>query len=188
MLFRSGVLTSAEVDELRGELSQGSIDILPSVALGGEKGTPDVLSALLPMLFADHEQLIVIPAAAEVSADITALSTVDFAETLLAAKHDVRKNRSSGLTLMRRIASSFGDDHTGALDFVFATHAGMNEDFVPFDPQIAVLNLAGLRSEGVVERVLGLVQEHDLSYIDAMQMIVKGRYSDLGDDWNIHAQ
>ena len=184
----NGVLTSAEVDELRGELSQGSIDILPSVALGGEKGTPDVLSALLPMLFADHERLIVIPAAAEVSADITELSTVDFAEKLLAAKHDVRKNRSSGLTLMRRIASSFGDDHTGALDFVFASHAGMNEDFVPFDPQIAVLNLAGLRSEGVVERVLGLVQEHDLSYIDAMQMIVKGRYSDLGDDWNIHAQ
>ena len=147
-----------------------------------------MLSAVLPALFADHERLIVVPATVEVSADITELSTVDFKETLLAAKHDVRKSRSSGLTLMRRIASTFGDDHKGALDFVFASHAGMSEDFVPFDPQIAVLNLTELRSEGVVERVLGLVQHNGLSYIDAMQMIVKGRYADLGDDWNIHAQ
>ena len=184
----NGALTSAEVDEIRSELSQGSIDILPPLALGEEKNTPDVLAAVLPALFADHERLIVVPAAAEVSADITELSTVDFKDTLLAAKHDVRKSRSSGLTLMRRIASTFGDDHKGALDFVFASHAGMSEDFVPFDPQIAVLNLTELRSEGVVERVLGLVQHNGLSYIDAMQMIVKGRYADLGDDWNIHAQ
>ncbi|KAB1946457.1 polysaccharide pyruvyl transferase family protein [Brevibacterium linens] len=184
----NGALTSAEVDEIRSELTQGSIDILPPVALGDERSSSEVLSAVLPALFADHERLIVVPATVEVSADITELSTVDFKDTLLAAKHDVRKSRSSGLTLMRRIASSFGDDHTGALDFVFASHAGMSEDFVPFDPQIAVLNLAGLRSEGVVERVLGLVQQNGLSHIDAMQMIVKGRYADLGDDWNIHAQ
>ena len=184
----NGALTSAEVDEIRNELTRGSIDVLPSVALGDEKNTSEVLLAVLPELFADHERLIVVPATAEVSADITELSTVDFKDTLLAAKHDVRKSRSSGLTLMRRIASSFGDDHTGALDFVFASHAGMNEDFVPFDPQIAVLNLAGLRSEGIVERVLGLVQQNGLSYIDAMQMTVKGRYADLDGDWNIHAQ
>lgn len=184
----NGALTSTEVDEIRGELTQGSIDILPAVELGDEKNTSEVLSAVLPALFADHERVVVVPAAAEVSADITELSTVDFKDTLLAAKHDVRKNRSSGLTLMRRIASSFGDDHTGALDFVFASHAGMSEDFVPFDPQIAVLNLARLRSEDVVERVLGLVQQNGLSYIDAMQMIVRDRYADLGDDWNIQAQ
>lgn len=184
----NGALTSAEVDEIRNELTRGSIDVLPSVALGDEKNTSEVLLAVLPELFADHERLIVVPAAAEVSADITELSNVDFKDTLLAAKHDVRKSRSSGLTLMRRIASSFGDDHTGALDFIFASHAGMSEDFVPFDPQIAVLNLAGLRSEGIVERVLGLVQQNGLSYIDAMQMTVKGRYADLDGDWNIHAQ
>ena len=51
-----------------------------------------------------------------------------------------------------------------------------------------MLNLTGLRSEGIVERVLGLVQQNGLSYADAMQMIVKGRYADLGDDWNIDAQ
>ncbi|MGZ1490027.1 hypothetical protein [Brevibacterium sediminis] len=184
----NGALTSTEVDEIRGELTQGSIDILPAVKLGDEKNTSEVLSAVLPALFADHKRVVVVPAAAEVSADITELSTVDFKDTLLAAKHDVRKNRSSGLTLMRRIASSFGDDHTGALDFVFASHAEMSEDFVPFDPQIAVLNLARLRSEDVVERVLGLVQLNGLSYIDAMQMIVRDRYADLGDDWNIQAQ
>lgn len=184
----NGSLTSAEVDAIRGKLAQGSIHVLPTVEFDGTQNAPGVLSALLPRLFADHERLIVVPATAEVSADITELSTVDFKDTLLAAKHDVRKSRSSGLTLMRRIASSFGDDHTGALDFVFASHAGMNEDFVPFDPQIAVLNLAGLRSEGIVERVLGLVQQNGLSYIDAMQMTVKGRYADLDGDWNIHAQ
>lgn len=89
---------------------------------------------------------------------------------------------------MRRIASSFGDDYVGALNFVFASHAGLTEDFAPFDPQIAVLNLSGLRSEGFSERAIGLMDEVKLNYVDAAQMVIGGRYTDIGDEWNIRAQ
>src|SRR5699024_4285782 len=88
---------------------------------------------------------------------------------------------------MRRIASSFGDDHVGALKFVFATHAGMSEDFTPFDPQIAVLNLNELRHEGTAERIVGLLADIDISYVDALQIAVGGRYRGLDSDWKFSA-
>src|SRR5699024_10926858 len=90
-------------------------------------------------------------------------------------------------TLMRRIASSFGDDHVGALNFVFATHSSMSEDFTPFDPQIAVLNLNELRHEGTAERIVGLLADIDISYADALQIAVGRRYRDLDNEWTIRA-
>ncbi len=186
--LRAGVVTAAQADEIQSLLSKGTIEVLPTVTIAGQENDPDLVQAILPALFPNHERLIVVPAASEVSADIAELSTVDLGDSLAAAKHDVRKHRSSGLTVMRRIASAFGDDHDGALDFVFASHAGMSEDFTPFDSQVAVLNLEGLRNDGIVERVIGLVTDHGISYADAMPVIVGGRYSELDSEWNIRAQ
>lgn len=183
----SGALDLGEVDELQAVLSNGSVHILAPVSFDGIANTNDLVQALLPELFPEHERLVVVPAGAEVSADLTELSAIGLGDALIAAKHDVRKNRSSGLTLMRRIASSFGDDHVGALKFVFATHAGMSEDFTPFDPQIAVLNLNELRHEGTAERIVGLLADIDISYVDALQIAVGGRYRDLDSDWNVRA-
>ena len=90
--------------------------------------------------------------------------------------------------MMRRIASSFGDDHVGALDFVFASHAGLNEDFVPFDSQVVVLNLEALRRERVAERVIGLMTDRGVSYADALPLIVGGHYSEIDGEWNVRAQ
>ena len=183
----SGALDLGEVDELQAVLSNGSVHILAPVSFDGIANTNDLVQALLPELFPEHERLVVVPAGAEVSADLTELSAIGLGDALIAAKHDVRKNRSSGLTLMRRIASSFGDDHVGALKFVFATHAGMSEDFTPFDPQIAVLNLNELRHEGTAERIVGLLADIDISYVDALQIAVGGRYRDLDSDCNVRA-
>ncbi|TGD40663.1 glycosyltransferase family protein [Brevibacterium aurantiacum] len=183
----SGALDLGEVDELQAVLSNGSVHILAPVSFDGIANTNDLVQALLPELFPEHERLVVVPAGAEASADLTELSAIGLGDALIAAKHDVRKNRSSGLTLMRRIASSFGDDHVGALKFVFATHAGMSEDFTPFDPQIAVLNLNELRHEGTAERIVGLLADIDISYVDALQIAVGGRYRDLDSDWNVRA-
>src|SRR5699024_5037542 len=116
----SSALDLGEVDELQTVLSNGSVHILAPVSFDGIANTNDLVQALLPELFPEHERLVVVPAGAEVSADLTELSAIGLGDALIAAKHDVRKNRSSGLTLMRRIASSFGDDHVGALKFVFA--------------------------------------------------------------------
>lgn len=183
----SGVLSPSQVDDLQPSLSNGEVHVLAPVSFEGIANSNDLVQALLPALFPDHERLVVIPAAAEVSTDVTELSTVDLGGALVAAKHDVKKNRSSGLTLMRRIASSFGDDHVGALKFVFASHSGMSTDFVPFDPQIMVLNLNELRSNSIVERVVGLLAEIDISYVDALQIAVGGRYRELDSAWNIRA-
>ena len=184
----AGVVTVAQADEIQSLLSKGTIEVLPTVTIAGQENDLDLVQAILPALFPNHERLIVVPAASEVSADIAELSTADLGDSLAAAKHDVRKHRSSGLTVMRRIASAFGDDHDGALDFVFASHSGMSEDFTPFDSQVAVLNLEGLRNDGIVERVIGLVTDHGISYADAMPVIVGGRYSELDTEWNIRAQ
>ena len=184
----AGVVTVAQADEIQSLLSKGTIEVLPTVTIAGQENDLDLVQAILPALFPNHERLIVVPAASEVSADIAELSTADLGDSLAAAKHDIRKHRSSGLTVMRRIASAFGDDHDGALDFVFASHAGMSEDFTPFDSQVAVLNLEGLRNDGIVERVIGLVTDHGISYADAMPVIVGGRYSELDTEWNIRAQ
>ncbi|MGO3022787.1 MAG: hypothetical protein ACTIIH_06060 [Brevibacterium sp.] len=184
----SGEVSAEAADEIQAQLSLGTVGRLGPVSYADIANENDLVQALLPVLFPDHERLVVVPAAGEFSADIVELSRVDFGSTLLAAKHDVRKSRSSGLTLMRRIASSFGDDHVGALNFVFASHAGLTEDFVPFDPQTAVLNLSGMRSEGLVNKIVGLMQELKLSYVDAMQTIVGGRYSEIDDEWNVRAQ
>ncbi len=184
----SDAVNEAQADEIRSNLSKGTIEFLPPVSFAGTVNDPEFMQALLLALFSDHERLIVVPAAAEISADIGELSSVELGESLLAAKHDVRKLRSSGLTLMRRIASSFGDDHVGALDFVFASHAGMNEDFVPFDSQVVVLNLEALRREGVAERVIGLMTDRGVSYADALPLIVGGQYSEIDGEWNVRAQ
>src|SRR5699024_3967832 len=183
----SGALDLGQVDELQAVLSNGSVHILAPVSFDGIANTNDLVQALLPELFPEHERLVVVPAGAEVSSDLTELSTIGLGDALIAAKHDVRKNRSSGLTLMRRIASSFGDDYVGALKFVFATHAGMSEDFTPFDPQIAVLNLNELRHDGTAERIVGLLADIDISYADALQIAVGGRYRDLYSEWNVRA-
>ncbi|AMT94703.1 hypothetical protein A2T55_13880 [Brevibacterium linens] len=184
----SDAVNEAQADEIRSNLSKGTIEFLPPVSFAGTVNDPEFIQALLPALFSDHERLIVVPAAAEISADIGELSSVEFGESLLAAKHDIRKLRSSGLTLMRRIASSFGDDHVGALDFVFASHAGLNEDFVPFDSQVVVLNLEALRRERVAERVIGLMTDRGVSYADALPLIVGGHYSEIDGEWNVRAQ
>src|SRR5699024_12147795 len=104
---------------------------------------------------------------------------------LVAAKHDVSKSRTREFALMRRIASSFGDDHVGALKFVFGSHSGMSEDFTPFDPQIMVLNPNEFRHDGTAERVVGLLADIDISYVDALQIAVGGRYRDLDSEWNV---
>src|SRR5699024_7591448 len=147
-----------------------SVHILAPETFEGIVNTNELVQALLPELDPEHARLVVVPAGAEVSARLAVLSAICLGDALIAAKHDVRKNRSSGLTLMRRIASSFGDDHVGALKFVFATHASMSEDFTPFDPQIAVLNLNELRHEGTAERIVGLLADIDISYADALQI------------------
>ena len=183
----SGVLDLGQIDELQSLLSNGSVHILAPVSFDGIANTNDLVQALLPELFPDHERLVVVPAGAEVSADVTELSAIGLGDALVAAKHDVRKNRSSGLTLMRRIASSFGDDHVGALKFVFGSHSGMSEDFTPFDPQIMVLNPNELRHDGTAERVVGLLADTDISYVDALQIAVGGRYRDLDSEWNVRA-
>lgn len=184
----SGAVSADQVEEIRSRLSKGTVEALSPVSFPGISTGSDAMQALLPALFADHERLVVVPAAAEVTADVIELSHLKFGDDLIAAKHDVRKSRSSGLTLMRRIASGFGDDHVGALNFVFASHAGLNEDFIPFDPQIAVLNLDGLRRERVAEQVLGLLKDVSISYIDAMQVAIGGRYTAIDPEWNIRAQ
>lgn len=184
----SGAASAEGVAEIHARLSLGTVESLGALSSADITNENDLAQALLPVLFPDHERLVVVPAAGEFSADIVELSKADLGTALIAAKHDVRKNRSSGLTLMRRIASSFGDDHVGALNFVFASHAGLTEDFVPFDPQIAVLNLSQLRSEDLVSKIIGLMNDLKLSYVDAMQMIICGRYSDIGDEWNVRAQ
>src|SRR5699024_3091869 len=166
----SGALSPSQIDDLQSRLSTGEVHVLAPVSFDGIARTNDLVQALLPALFPDHERLVVVPAAAEVSADLTELSDIDLGDALVAAKHDVKKNRSSGLTLMRRIASSFGDDHVGALKFVFASHSGMSEDFTPFDPQIAVLNLNALRNNDIVERVVGLLADIGISYVEALQI------------------
>ena len=172
----------------RSHLTNGTIRVLPPVTFPGITYSNDLVQALLPELFADHERLVVIPAAAEVRADIAELAATDLGDAFIAAKHDVRKYRSSGLTLMRRTASSFGDDHVGALKYVFASHGGMNDDFAPFDPQIAVLNPSALREEGVAQRVIGQLSEVTIGFVDALQAVVRGRYADLDGDWNVRAQ
>lgn len=179
---------TAQVEDIESQLSNGTIRLLPSVTFPGVEDTNELVQALLPELFSDHERLVVVPAAAEVSADISELAAVDLGEAFIAAKHDVRKYRSSGLTLMRRTASAFGDDHVGALNYVFASHFGMNEDFAPFDPQIAVLNPSALRGAGIVEQTLGLLSEVPIGYVDALQTTVRGRYTELDSEWNIRAQ
>lgn len=183
----AGALTADRVDDIRSKLAKGTIRVLDSVSMPGISETEELVQALLPTLFADNEKLVVIPAAAEVSADIAELAGIELGTSLLAAKRDVRKTRTSGLTLMRRVASSFKDDYEGALDFVFASHSTLSEDFVLFDPQVAVLNLARLRSEGVVERVIGLLKTVGINYVDSLQISVGGRYTELDTDWNVRA-
>ena len=184
----SGAVSADQVEKIRARLSKGAVETLSPVSVPGITSGSDAVQALLPALFADHERLVVVPAAAEVTADVIELSDLRFGDELIAAKHDVRKSRSSGFTLMRRIASGFGDDHVGALNFVFASHAGLNEDFIPFDPQIAVFNLESLRRERVAEQVLGLLKDVSVSYVDAMQVTIGGRYTAIDSEWNIRAQ
>ncbi|WP_157691452.1 glycosyltransferase family protein [Brevibacterium sandarakinum] len=184
----SGILTADRVAEIRAELSKGTLHVLDPVSYPGIKDSEGLVQALLPALFSNHERLIVLPAGAEVSANIAELSDIDLGETLLGAKRDVRKGRTSGLTLMRRIASSFNEDHVGALDFVFASHSTLKQDFVLFDPQISVLNLDQLRGEAAVERVVGLLKTVGINYVDSLQIAVGGRYTDLDDEWNVRAQ
>ncbi|WP_009885409.1 polysaccharide pyruvyl transferase family protein [Brevibacterium aurantiacum] len=184
----AGALDPTHIDDIASHLTNGTIRALPPVTFPGVTNSNDLVQALLPELFPDHERLVVIPAAAEVRTDIAELAATDLDEALLAAKHDVRKNRSSGLTLMRRTASAFGDDHVGALKYVFASHAEMNDDFAPFDPQIAVLNPSALREDGVTQRVIGLLSEVTISFVDALLTVVRGRYADRDGDWNVRAQ
>ena len=184
----SDTLTAARVDEIRAELSNGTLQVLDPVSYQGVKNSEELVQALLPALFIEHERLVVLPAAAEVTADVADLAATDLGETLLGAKRDVRKTRTSGLTLMRRVASAFNDDHVGALDFVFASHTTLNQDFVLFDPQVSVLNLAQLRRDGAVERVVGLLKSVGINYVDSLQIAVGGRYTELDSDWNVRAQ
>jgi hypothetical protein len=184
----ANTVDTAQVDDIASQLSKGTLGLLPPVAFPGVENTNDLVQALLPELFPDHERLVVLPAAAEVTADVSELAAVDLGEALIAAKHDVRKYRSSGLTLMRRTASAFGDDHVGALKYVFASHFGMNEDFAPFDPQIAVLNPSALHEAGIAEQTIGLLSAVPIGYVDALQTTVGGRYTELDSDWNIRAQ
>ena len=183
----AGALDPTQVENIESHLSNGTIRILPSVTFPGVNNSNDLVQALLAELFPDHERLVVVPAAAEVRTDIAELATTDLGEALIAAKHDVRKNRSSGLTLMRRTASAFGDDHLGALKHVFASHAGLNADFAPFDPQIAVFNPSALREEGVTQLVIGLLSEVPIGFVDALQTVVGGRYAEIDGDWNVRA-
>lgn len=183
-----GTLTAKSVDEIGAELNNGSLHVLDPVSYPGVKDSEGLVQALLPDLFSEHERLVVLPASAEVTADVADLAATDLGDTLLGAKRDVRKGRTSGLTLMRRVASAFNDDHVGALDFVFASHSTLNEDFVLFDPQVSVLNLAQLRNEGAVERVVGLLKTAGTSYVDSILIAVGGRYTDLDDQWNVRAQ
>jgi hypothetical protein len=181
-------LSEAEASEIESRLAKGTVRVLPSASIEGIDNGPGLVQALLPALFPEHERVVVLPAAAEVDADITGMAAVDLGDAFIAAKHDVRKSRSSGLTLMRRIASSFGDDYVGALEFVFASHAGLTEDFAPFDSQTVVLNPKAMRGSDVVERVVGLMSDIGTSYEDAMQFVIGGGYADLGSEWNIRAQ
>lgn len=184
----SDALDTTQIDELQSSLSNGTVHLLPSVAFGDISNSNDLVQALLPVLFPNHERMIVLPAPVEVSTDIAELANTELGSALLGAKRDVRKNRSHGLTLMRRIASSFKDDYVGALKFIFASHAGMSEDFAPFDPQIAVFNVRELRRQGIVERVVGLMDSVGLKYVDALQIAVGGRYVAIGDDLNVRAE
>ncbi|WP_193071909.1 hypothetical protein [Brevibacterium sp. FME37] len=180
-------LGAQQVDAVQERLTNGTINVLKPVTAPGIRESDDLVQALLPAIFADHDRLVVLPAAGEVSSDITDLSATELGTSLLGAKRDVRKTRTSGLTLMRRIASAFKEDHEGALDFVFASHSHFNEDFIVFDPQVAVLNLARLRSEGVVERVVGLLKTVGINYVDSLQVAVGGRNTELDSAWNIRA-
>ena len=180
-------LGAKQVDAIQEKLVNGTINVLEPVTAPSSGESDDLVQALLPAIFADHDRILVLPAAGEVSADITDLTKTDLGTSLLGAKRDVRKTRTSGLTLMRRIASAFKDDYVGALDFVFASHSHLDEDFIVFDPQIAVLNLDRLRTEGVVERVVGLLRTVGINYVDALQVAVGGRYTELDTEWNVRA-
>src|SRR5699024_12830890 len=70
---------------------------------------------------------------------------------------------------------------------VFGIHSGMSEDFTPFDPQIMVLNPNEFRHDGTAVRVVGLLADIDISYVDALQIAVGGRYRDLDSEWNVRA-
>lgn len=183
----AGALGTEQIDAIQTHLTRGTINVLESVNYPGISDTDELVQALLPAIFADHDRLVVLPAAADVSADITELSVTDLGTSLLGAKRDVRKTRTSGLTLMRRIASAFKEDHEGALDFVFASHSTLTEDFIVFDPQITVLNLTRLRSEGIVERVIGLLKTVGINYVDSLQVAVGGRYTEIDTEWNVRA-
>lgn len=183
-----GALDRNSVDKVSEALAKGSLHTLGTVSYHGIKDREDLVQALLPAIFAEHDRLIVLPAAAEVSADITQLASADLGSSFLAARRDVRKPRTSGLTLMRRIASAFKDDYKGALDFVFASHGTLGEDFLVFDPQVAVLSLTEMRIEGVAERVVGLMKSVGTNYVDSLQIAVGGRYTELDAGWNVRAQ
>lgn len=170
-------------------LDRGEINVLPEVSFPGVENEQDLISALLPELFQEHRRLITIPASAEVMDDLSELLASHTGESLVSAKTDVRRSRTSGLTVMRRLASAFKDDYAEALQFVFASHAVVDKDFIPFDPQVAVFDLEKMRQSETASRILGLLSTYrHIGFVDAMQVAVGGDYQVIENDWNVQVQ
>ena len=73
-------------------------------------------------------------------------------EALIAAKHDVRKNDPSGLTLMHQQHSDSATDHLRCAQTLSSPASRrLNADFAPFDPQNRCVNPSALREEGVTQ-------------------------------------
>src|SRR5699024_2210117 len=70
----SGVLSPEQINDLHPRLSNGEVHVLAPISFDGIANTNDLVQALLPVLFPDHERIVVVPAAAEISADIVELS------------------------------------------------------------------------------------------------------------------
>ncbi|WP_152352289.1 glycosyltransferase family protein [Brachybacterium subflavum] len=136
-----------------------------------------LLADLVPV-----DRAILLPVDAAVSADLSELADQDLGDALFAARRTSRPE-PSGFAVLYSAARRMDAVPQTAYEFYRDIHGRHVFDFEAFDTDVMVLDLAGMRSEGLSDQVLPAMAHYRLDDRSALHYAAGPRRYDLPREW-----
>lgn len=155
------------------------------VRAAGRKPSPaDLDRLLLPELLHRFDRVVVLPAAAVVTADVGELSGLELGGALLAAPDPAGQRSASGFGVLNNAANRLRDRTVPAAELRRRAYARHRFDFDAFDVDVLVLDLAGWRSHEVLAASQPYLEEFGLGYRELLHLAVGPHRAVVPDRWH----
>jgi len=151
---------------------------------GRTSAVSGIETLLLPRLLPDAARAVVVPLPALVRGDVAELADLDLGGNLLAAP-DVAGGTASGFGIIHGAGNRLAKRTTVSTELRRQAHARHAFDFTAFDTDVLVLDLAAMRTDELIGRAPGLVEEFGLNGREVLHFVVGPHRAVVPPQWHL---